>query len=407
MAVLDTKNEYQIWGVAARRDPHALYAKLRRERPIYRAIGPVSGNTFWFVTRYEDCAALLRDPRFGKEFRRSQTPEQLAQLPPPDEALSVIDSHMLNFDPPDHTRLRSLVHKAFTPTMIENLRGRIYEIADALLDDIAKSGASRIDLVESYAFPLPIIVIAELLGIPAQDRAQFRRWTRDIVFGGDMNEMRRAVIELLMYLQPIFEARRKAPQDDLISALLAVEEAGDRLSPNELTSMIFLLLVAGHETTVNLIANGTLALLEWPSELEKLRADGNLIKPAIEEMLRYNGPIENTLSRWAYEDTELGGQVIRRGDNVMATVLSANRDPDVFPDPDRFDITRTPNKHLAFGGGIHYCLGAPLARLEGAIAIEMLLKHFPNLSLAVPPSELQWNEQIIFRSLLRLPLIVG
>jgi len=407
MAVLDTKNEYQIWGVAARRDPHALYAKLRRERPIYRAIGPVSGNTFWFVTRYEDCAALLRDPRFGKEFRRSQTPEQLAQLPPPDEALSVIDSHILNFDPPDHTRLRSLVHKAFTPTMIENLRGRIYEIADALLDDIAKSGASRIDLVESYAFPLPIIVIAELLGIPPQDRAQFRRWTRDIVFGSDMNEMRRAVIELLMYLQPIFEARRKAPQDDLISALLAVEEAGDRLSPNELTSMIFLLLVAGHETTVNLIANGTLALLEWPSELEKLRADGNLIKPAIEEMLRYNGPIENTLSRWAYEDTELGGQVIRRGDNVMATVLSANRDPDVFPDPDRFDITRTPNKHLAFGGGIHYCLGAPLARLEGAIAIEMLLKHFPNLSLAVPASQLQWNEQIIFRSLLKLPLTVG
>jgi cytochrome P450 PksS len=407
MAVLDTKNEYQIWGVAARRDPHALYAKLRRERPVYRAIGPVSGNTFWFVTRYEDCATLLRDPRFGKEFRRSQTPEQLAQLPPPDEALSVIDSHMLNFDLPDHTRLRSLVHKAFTPTMIENLRGRIYEIADALLDDIAKSGDSRIDLVESYAFPLPIIVIAELLGIPPQDRAQFRRWTRDIVFGSDMNEMRRAVIELLMYLQPIFEARRKAPQDDLISALLAVEESGDRLSPNELTSMIFLLLVAGHETTVNLIANGTLALLEWPDELEKLRADGNLIKPAIEEMLRYNGPIENTLSRWAYEDTELGGQVIRRGDNVMATVLSANRDPDVFPDPDRFDITRTPNKHLAFGGGIHYCLGAPLARLEGAIAIEMLLKHFPNLSLAVPPSELQWNEQIIFRSLLRLPLIVG
>ncbi len=407
MAVLDTKNEYQIWGVAARRDPHALYAKLRRERPIYRAIGPVSGNTFWFVTRYEDCAALLRDPRFGKEFRRSQTPEQLAQRPPPDEALSVIDSHMLNFDPPNHTRLRGLVHKAFTPAMIENLRGRVYEIADSLLNDIARGGDSRIDLVESYAFPLPIIVIAELLGIPPQDRAQFRRWTRVIVFGGDMNEMRRAVIELLMYLQPIFEARRKAPQDDLISALLAVEESGDRLSPNELTSMIFLLLVAGHETTVNLIANGTLALLEWPGELEKLRADGNLIKPAIEEMLRYNGPIENTLSRWAYEDTELGGQVIRRGDNVMATVLSANRDPDVFPDPDRFDITRTPNKHLAFGGGIHYCLGAPLARLEGAIAIEMLLKHFPNLSLAVPPSELQWNEQIIFRSLLRLPLIVG
>ncbi|MDZ4766991.1 MAG: cytochrome P450 [Chloroflexota bacterium] len=404
MSIQDTINTYKIWSPEARHNPQALYAQMRREAPVYRAIGPVSGNTFWFFTRYDDCVAALRDNRFGKVFTRSRTPEQLAQLPPPNALLATIDTHMLNLDPPDHTRLRGLVHKAFTPTMIENLRTRTGDIADALLNDIAASGAETMNLVDDFAFPLPITVIAELLGIPAADRAQFREWTKTIIFTPTLDVRIAAGMQLISYLQPIFAARRRDPKDDLISALVAVEEAGDKMDQNELISMVFLLLAAGHETTVNLITNGMLALLEHPDEMAKLQADFGLMKTAVEEMLRYNGPVETTLSRWAYDDIEWGGQIIQRGDMIMAALLAANRDPDVFPDPDRFDIARTPNKHIAFGGGIHYCIGAPLARLEGTVAIEALLRRFPNMALDVPRESLVWNDQIIFRGLSALPI---
>jgi cytochrome P450 PksS len=399
----DTINVYKIWGVEARRNPFPLYAQMRANEPVYRAIGPVSGHTFWMVTRYEDCVTVLKDPRFIKDADHLLTPEQRENLGRND-AFGDLNRHMLNLDPPDHTRLRGLVHKAFTPRMVENLRVRIEQIAATLLDDISASGDTQIDLIERFAFPLPITVIAELLGIPVEDRDHFRKWTKAILFGTDQQAAMMAGMEVVAYLHGIFDARRAAPQDDLISALLTVEEAGDSLSRQELISMIFLLLVAGHETTVNLIANGMLALLQHPHQQQMLLDDPSLIVSAIEEMLRYHGPVENTLARFAAEDTEFGGQRIHKGEIVMATIMAANRDPEAFDNPDTFDITRNPNRHIAFGSGIHYCLGAPLARLEGAIAIQALLRHLSKLTLAVPEDQLEWNDAIIIRGMKQMPV---
>lgn len=395
----DSLNQYKIWNPAARHDPHSLYAQIRAEAPIYRAIGPVSGNAFWFFTTYEDCLNVLKDPRFIKDFERLMTQEQRQRFANESTPVAAISRHMLNLDPPDHTRLRALVHKAFTPRIIESLHPRITDIAEMLLDSIVQSGDTQFDLIDRFAAPLPLIVIAELLGIPKEDRDRFRQWTRDILFGRDEAVVTQAAMEAVNYFNDIFARRRVEPGDDLLSALLAVEEAGDRLSHQELLSMIFLLLVAGHETTVNLIANGLLSLFQFPDQKGLLIENPSLIKSAVEEMLRFHGPVENTLSRWAAEDIEYKGFEIKRGDIVMATLMSANRDPQVFENPDEFIISREPNRHIAFGAGIHYCLGAPLARLEGAIAMDHLLRRFPNISMATTPDKLQWNDQILIRGL--------
>jgi cytochrome P450 len=301
-------------------------------------------------------------------------------------------------------KLRALIHKAFTPRMIENLRGRIQEIADNLLDSI--EGEREFDLLESYGFPLPITVIAELLGIPASDRDRFRAWTKALLFGLDEEQGRIAVLEFTMYMHAMIEERQEHPKDDLISALVAAEESGDKLDRMELLSMIFLLLVAGHETTVNLIGNGTLALLQNPDQMQLLRDNPTLIKSAIEEMLRYNGPVETPTLRWAFEDVRMGDTVIPQGDIVMPSLLAANRDPAHFPDPDRFDIRREPNKHIAFGNGIHYCLGAPLARLEGEIAMNTLLRRLLRLELNTHVDDLQWNESLLLHGMKGLPVRV-
>lgn len=400
----DKINRFKIWSPEFRQNPHPVYAQMRTEEPVYRAIGPVSGNTFWFLTRYDDCSDALRDPRFGKDYRTHLPPPLAEKYGMDNGMVEALNRHMLNLDPPDHTRLRGLVHKVFTPRMIESLRGRIEAIAADLLDTIVESGSAEINLIEQYAFPLPITVIAEMLGIPAGERDQFRKWSRAILFGGDMDQIGAATIEIIQYFNEIFDLRRAEPQDDLISGLVAVEEAGDRLSQQELLSMIFLLLVAGHETTVNLIGNGMLALMEHPDQKRMLIENPGLIKTAIEEMVRYSSPVETTLTRWAYEDVTLRGQTIPQGDMIMISILAANRDPEVFADPDRFDITRDPNRHIAFGGGIHYCLGAPLARLEGQIAIPALLERFPDISLAVESDSLNWSDQILLRGLTALPV---
>ena len=324
-------------------------------------------------------------------------------MPP---AMQAIENHMLNRDGEDHRRLRRLVTKAFTPKMVEQLRPRIQEIADELLD--ATEGRSEVDLSAEYAFPLPIIVIAELLGVPAEDRDRFRTWTDAIVSPALGEEAMERFFELMgefvAYLGEFFAARRAAPADDLVSALLAARDEGEALSEDEMFGMVMLLIVAGHETTVGLIGNAVLNLLTHAEQLARVRDDPSLIPGAVEEVLRFEGPVERALNRWAATDVELGGQTIRRGDLVIVILNSADRDPARFPDADRLDVTRDDTRHLAFGRGSHYCLGAPLARLEAEIALETLLRRRPNLRLAVEPAELEWRATPGFRRLVTLPV---
>lgn len=401
--MVEPNNRYAIWGRTARANPQALYEQMRQEYPIYGGIGPQTGRTFWFFTRYADCVTVLKDPRFGKEFQKHLPPEMVAANTFGDEAdFAAINRHLLNLDPPDHTRLRALVHKAFTPRIIENLRPRIRQIADDLLDTVQDQ--PEFDLIASFAFPLPITVIAELLGVPTADRDKFRAWTQALLFGLDEMEARTSVLEFTMYMHAMIDERHQTPRDDLISALVAAEDSGDKLDRMELLSMIFLLLVAGHETTVNLIGNGTLALLQHPDQMRLLRQNPGLMKSAVEEMLRFNGPVETPTMRWAFEDVEMGGVVIPQGDIVMPALLAANRDPAEFPNPNAFDITRDPNRHIAFGAGIHFCLGAPLARLEGAIAFDALLPRLPNLTLNTSVESLEWNESLLLHGMKALPV---
>jgi cytochrome P450 PksS len=394
--------KYDVLAPQVRWNPYPVYALLREEMPVYKTPYFEMGANPWLLTRYDDCVTLQKDPRFTKSFERlaggRMTEEQ--------NMAAAINRHMLFSDPPDHTRLRSLVHKAFTPRMINEMNDRVQAIADDLIDRL--DGVREFDLISQYAFPLPIIVISELLGIPHEDRDTFRRWSQIMVMegarGGDRDLVATAALEFIMYFHQMFDERRANPKDDLISGLVQVEEQGDRLDQQELISMIFLLLVAGHETTVNLIGNGMLTLLQHPDAMQELRADPLLIKTAVEEMLRYESPVSATTMRWALEDIEWHGQVIPRGDLVLASLASANRDPSVFENPDTFDIHRNPNRHMAFGQGIHYCLGAPLARMEGAIAINTLLRRLPNLELTVDAHDVQWNESLLLRGLKELPL---
>ena len=385
-------------------NPHPTYHQMRAENPVCFVFDAEQKTPAWLLTRYDDCAEFLKDnSNFYKDFSKhnaSAADDAVAN------AAAVINRHMLTVDPPDHTRMRALVHKAFTPRIIDSLGPRIQQIADNLLAQMAET--DQADLIMSYAFPLPITVIAELLGIPPEDRARFRNWSQTIILnslrGEGLDEVGVAVLEFIMYFHTLFEERRANPGDDLISGLLAAEEAGDKLDQQELISMIFLLLAAGHETTVNLIGNGTLALLQHPEQMARLRENPSLIRTAVEEMLRYGSPVAQSTMRWAARDLELHGARIQQGDLVLAALIAANRDPAEFPDPDRFDITRTPNRHIAFGNGIHYCLGAPLARLEGAIATNSLLKRFPNLQLAVPAESLEWTPSLLLHGLRALPV---
>jgi cytochrome P450 len=387
-------------------NPYPAYAHLRSTAPIHRVTLP-DGRAMWLVTRYEDVAAVFKDKRFVKDWRNAVTPEQLAQIPPIPEVMKPLSRNMLDTDPPDHERLRALVSKAFTPRLIELMRPRVQAIADALLDAVEDKG--EMDLIDDYAFPLPITVIAELLGVPVEDRNKFREWSDAAVSGDATQEyVEKILIPHMLaftdYLRALFEEKRENPRDDLISALVRAEEAGDKLSEDELLAMVFLLLIAGHETTVNLIGNGMLALLQHPDELQRLKDDPSLTKPAIEELLRYDGPVETSTERFAREDVAIGGTVIPRGEMVMVVIASADHDPERFPDPEALDITRQDNKHLAFGKGIHFCLGAPLARMEGQIAINTLLRRMPDMRLKDSPESLTWRPGLVLRGLKGLPI---
>lgn len=386
-------------------DPHAYYARLRETAPVQRSALP-DGQTVWVLTRYADVEAAFADPRLVKDPRNALTPEQLARMPVRPEATRYSRTNMLSRDPPDHTRLRRLVLKAFTPRMVEQLRPRIQAIADALLDAVA--GRGEMDLIDEYAFPLPITVIAEMLGIPAADRDRFRAWSDAILAAIPPMPATPAAVAALeglaQYLEVRFEERRRVPADDLITGLVQAEEAGDKLSKEELQGMAYALLVAGYETTANLIGNGTHALLTHPDQLARLRAAPGLLPSAVEELLRFAPPGLTSTLRYAAEDVAVGGEVIPKGEMVIVVIAAANRDPARFPSPDVLDITRPDNKHLAFGHGIHYCLGAALARLEAEIALGTLLRRLPDLRLGVPPEALTWRPHFMFRGLLKLPV---
>jgi cytochrome P450 PksS len=385
-------------------NPHPFYARLRAEAPVYATRLP-TGQAAWLVTRYDDVAGLLKDGRFAKDRRNAQDakgPTGNAWVP---GALKALERNMLDQDAPDHTRLRALVHKAFTPRRIEQLRARIQTLCDELLDAVQAGG--RIELIHDYALPLPITIIAEMLGVPLRDRGRFHAWSSRIVSIATPRDGLLAlpmVWQMIKYLRTLIRQRRADPQDDLLTSLIQAEEAGDVLSEDELLAMIILLLVAGHETTVNLIGNGTLALLEHPAALDQLRQDAALMPAAVEELLRYTSPVEVATERYARAALALQGVAIPRGGLVLGVLGSANRDERQFAAPDTLDITRTPNRHLAFGQGAHYCLGAPLARLEGQIAFTTLLQHHTHLRLARPPEALRWHRGIFLRGLEQLPL---
>ena len=387
-----------------RSNPYPTYERLRMKDPVHRS--RLTGGLM--LSRYDDVASVLRDARFSSDGRKSPTyAKNRAQMikagvfeEGEDEGGS-----MLRMDPPDHTRLRSLVSRAFTPRTVEALRPRIEQIVEEQLDAVAKSG--RMDVIRELAYPLPVTVIAELLGIPTEDRERFKHWSdesiRTLGFGSieDARRSMRAMRELRAYLEPIAQERRREPREDLLSALVAAEEQGDKLTLDEVYSTITLLLVAGNETTTNLIGNGLLALLRHPDQLRLLRDDPSLIGGAIEELLRYDSPVQFT-SRLPSEDVEISGHVLKAREEVLLLLGSANRDPAQFTDPDRLDITRENGHHLSFSHGIHFCLGAPLARLEGQIALSALVRRFPNMRLATDRP--QWGENLLLRGLSSLPV---
>jgi cytochrome P450 len=377
-------------------DPYPVYAQLRQEGPVRRVAMP-DGLPVWLITRYPDARQALADQRLVKG--PAAALGTLAELSP--ALVAATGQHMLNADPPDHTRLRRLVSAAFTVRRIEALRPRIEQIADELLDGLA--GRDEVELLDEFAFPLPIQVICELLGVPVADRNSFRAWTNTIIAGlAARAELPAAMAGLANYMRDLIEAKRAEPADDLLSALVGA--SGDRLSDDEVTSMGFLLLIAGHETTVTLLGNAVLALCNHPDQRERLRADPALLPAAIEEILRYESPVETSTFRVAAEPVQIGDTTIPAGDLVLIGLLSANRDDTRFPAAERLDLTRPDNLHLAFGHGIHHCLGAPLARLEARVALGRLLSRYPDLRLAVPSQELSWKPGSLIRGLSTLPV---
>lgn len=395
---------------AQKHNPYPAYARLREQGPLAR--WNWMGLDIWLATTYEDIIALLKEPRLTIDVQKLLPPGH-EQSPGGGSAARYVPlagmRHLLNTDLPDHSRLRTLVSKAFTPRMIEQLRPRIQQIADDLLDAVQEQG--EMDLVADFAFPLPIIVISEMLGVPSEDRQQFRTWTQTIVQsqGAALSSEKQAAgraaeAEFINYVKALIAEKQKHSDNSLTSELVRVEEQGDKLSENELVSMIFLLLTAGHETTVNLLGNGTLALLEHTDQLELLRSDPGLLPSAIEELLRYTTPVSLTAPRWALEDIVLHGQVIRRGEMVRCALLAANTDPQEFADPEVLNILRQENQHLAFSKGIHFCLGAPLARLEGQVALGTLLRRLPHLRLAVSPEQIAYKDAGSLRVLAALPV---
>ena len=417
-------------------DAYDSYADLRAKGPVSRVRfaggeeesgdngeeqrGGFFARETFFVTHYDEVVATLLDRRFAVDPRSTMPPEQVeqqeAQTP---EEFRLFSRSIISLDPPDHTRLRKLVQPSFTGRGMEALRGSIQQIADDLLDEAERDAAERgeaapdrrMDLIEAFAYPFPVTVISDMLGIPREDRETIRGWTENLLRvdrlrGQEVEEETRAGLrEFIGYLKDLFERKRRTPTDDMISRLVHVEEDGDILDEEEILATVFLMFLAGHVTTVNLIGNGVVALLTHPDELAKLKANPELAKGVVEETLRYWGPVDFIGRRIAREDVEVGGTVIPTGEQATVSLASANRDPERFANPDAFDITRADaNRHVAFGKGIHVCLGAPLARVEGQVAFDTLFRRYPEMRLAIPAEEVRWGSSFL-RGFARLPVL--
>lgn len=401
--------KYDLYTQEFHRRSHEVFAQMRQDDPVFQQQGITGDYPIWFVTRYTEVEqVLLNDRVFVRDPLLVVPPEQANEIIDTGNAQvnAMVNNHMLNKEGEDHRRLRSLVSKAFNPRVIQELRPRIQQIADSLIDGVEKRGT--MDLVTEFAYPLPITVIAEMLGIPVADRPRFRAWSNAFVkpplTPEEIQESMRLMGEMAVYMLQMVAARRKEPGDDLLSGLIHAEEQGDRLNESELFSMLALLIVAGHETTVTFIGNAVLALLQNPEEREALMRNPGLMPAAVEELLRYDSPVERALTRWVAQDVELAGKSLKRGDLIIAVPASANRDETHFDNPTELRFDRKTNAHIAFGKGVHYCLGSPLARLEGEIALNTLFRRLPGLTLDCAPDELKWREVPLFHSLESLPV---
>jgi len=402
--MLETKNIFLL-DPKYKPNPYPMYAQMRAEAPVCQVHGRF--GQVWLVTRYDDVLTMMKDERLANDTRNvpgRKNPLQFALLA---ALFKPLIYHILSSDPPDHTRLRSLAQKAFTAKRVEALRARVESLTEEVLAHTLKQ--RNFDLVADYALHIPTTVIAEMLGVPPKDRLRFTKWS-DALLSSSATSLKGMAVNLprfrafMKYLRNLIEARRREPQDDLISALVMAEEAGDHLSQEELLSMVFILLIAGYETTVNLIGNGTLALLENPEQMERLRAHPELMPLAVEEFARYYTPIDYSQARIARTDFEFRGASIKTGQPVFAAFSSANRDETQFPDPDSLDVGREPNRHLGFGQGPHYCLGAMLARMEAKEAFTTLLRRCPDMRLSVPREPLRWRNSFMLRGLESLPV---
>jgi cytochrome P450 len=390
-------------------NPYPAYAWLREHAPVRWTTLP-SGVDAWLVTRYEDARQALADTRLSKNpAKHSLQAHHSGRVGIPGERSADLMTHLLNIDPPDHTRLRRLVSKAFTPRRVAAFEPRVREITDRLIDGFAERGEA--DLIHEFAFPLPIYAICDLLGVPREDQDDFRDWAGMMIHHGQSPRggVGRAVKKMRGYLAELIHRKRADLGDDLISGLIRAGDHGEHLTENEAAAMAFILLFAGFETTVNLIGNGMFALLTHPEQRALLqtsldRGETALLESAVEELLRFDGPVEIATWRFATEPLTLGSQEIAPGDPVLVVLAAADRDPSRFPVPDTLDLARRDNPHIAFGLGIHYCIGAPLARLEAQYALSALLRRLPDITLAADPAELRWRGGLIMRGLRQLPV---
>ena len=399
------------WKPDRKGDPYAYYAHLRHHAPVIRARIPTRG-TGWVVTRYDDVLQVLKDPRFSADPKHSATPPLFGfggRFAP--RLIKLVGDSMICVDDPAHGRLRKLVAKAFTPRSIDDMEAGITTTVKAMLDDAAARGGT-IDLMTDFALPLPLRIISDMLGIPENQRLSFHHQIVRLIEVNDQPIKRAirwapALPRLVRYFESLIDLKRREPDDRMITKLIAAEDAGDSLSRDELIAMIFLLLFAGHETSVNLIGNGLLALIDHPEQMAMLRETPEMMDKAVDELLRYTNPVEFGTMRFAKEDVTIANVTIAKGEMVMALGASANHDETAFAGADKLDVTRTDNRHLALGFGLHYCLGASLGRLETRVALNALLQRFPDLKLAIPRDKIRWRQSSGLRGVVSLPIDLG